>query len=505
MDTATNSNELVPEDFAVLMSHAQNCVLIHDAETKDILWANPAACTMLEFSLEEIKPLKAPDMSSPAREYSRALGRAWLQRAVDEGPSWMEWRYRSKSGREFPTEALAVRVELRRGPAVMVQFRDIEKEQAVARSLHRTEQYFHALARHTSAGAVVVDEAGVVEYVSDTALAQFREERQKLLGARITDLSDITNAAGQPGWASAIDAARPVAPVRLEVRASEEPIWLGGSIDHLQVDGDDLYLLTLHDITDRVINDLEQDRRVEYENYLSRYNAMGDMAMAIAHELGQPLAAATNFLAGARLRTPAASGLAPDGAFALDNARRQIDRASKIVKALREFVGHLEHVEMLVDLNAVVDESMYFIRLRAKSAGVRVHESWSEEPIPVRCERVLTGQVVMNLCFNAVDEMAGWPEEEREIFVSTSLEKDLGRFAVEDRGKGLRHLDAHQLFDQPFTSKEHGSGIGLALSHRIITRQHGELSAWSGEPRGAVFSFTLPLAEGDEDPADSPP
>jgi hypothetical protein len=64
---------------------------------------------------------------------------------------------------------------------------------------------------------------------------------------------------------------------------------------------------------------------------------------------------------------------------------------------------------------------------------------------------------------------------------------------VEDLGQGLQLLAGQSAFDQPFTSKEHGSGIGLALSHRIITRQHGQLFAWSRDPRGAAFSFTLPL------------
>jgi signal transduction histidine kinase len=99
----------------------------------------------------------------------------------------------------------------------------------------------------------------------------------------------------------------------------------------------------------------------------------------------------------------------------------------------------------------------------------------------------------MNLCFNAVDEMTRWPEEEREILISTSVDDDDGWFTVEDRGQGLQRLAGPSVFDQPFTSKEHGSGIGLALSHRIITRQHGQLFAWSREPGGAVFSFTLPL------------
>lgn len=492
---------LAPQDFAIMMAACHVCVLLHDAETKDIMWANPAARRMLEFTLEEIRPLKAPDMSSQAREYNRAIGRAWLQRANERGSSWIEWHYRSKSGRTIPTEAVATRIELSRGPAVMVQFRDIEHEQSIEKSLHRTEEYFHALARFTSAGAVALTEDGVIEYVSDNALQQFRVAREQMVGRHISDFCAVNDARGRTVWRTAIQLAYPVNSVQLQLdNAKFGRIWLGGSLDRVCGQGGDVLLLTLHDITDRVANGIAQGREMEYENYLSRYNAMGDMAMAIAHELGQPLAAASNFLAGARVRGAGTTEeekrpRTDTASYALDGARKQVDRASKIVTALREFVGHLEQVEMLVDLNDVVADCMYFIRLRARNSGVRVHESFNDMPIPVRCERVLTGQVVMNLCFNAVDEMARWPEHERDIYVSVAAEPDRGRFAVEDRGQGLGHLEGTNVFDQLFTEKEQGSGIGLALSNRIIARQHGQLFGWSCEPRGAIFSFTLPLAE----------
>lgn len=492
-------SNLLPHDFVALLSASHICVLIHEAVSKDILWANPAACRMLEFSLEEIRPLKANHMSSQAKAYNRTLGRAWLQRAVDEGSSWIEWHYRSKSGRVIPTEAVATLVQLTRGPVVMVQFRDIEHEQSLERSLQRTEEYFHALARHTSAGAVALTEDGVIEYASQNALLQFRLEADDVIGHRIGELCLVTNTYGERGWEAAMASARPVSSVRMRI---EHPalgdIWLGGSLDRLPGDDEDILLLTMHDITDRVVRDIAASRAVEYENYLSRYNAMGDMAMAIAHELGQPLAAASNFLAGVRMR--AGSGSEVDQP--LEAAQRQIDRASAIVGALREFVGHLEQVQALVDLNDVVRDSLHFIRIRAQESGVDLIEDLTQETIPVHCERVLTGQVVMNLCFNAIDEMRRWPTERRWVRVSTSRESGHGWVGVEDQGEGLADLGDERIFRQPFTSKEHGSGIGLALSYRIVTRQHGQMFARSREPQGSVFSFSLPLADDPDLTAD---
>ncbi|MBX4426081.1 PAS domain-containing sensor histidine kinase, partial [Mycobacterium tuberculosis] len=87
--------------------------------------------------------------------------------------------------------------------------------------------------------------------------------------------------------------------------------------------------------------------------------AMGDMAMAIAHELGQPLAAAGNYIAGIRSHLPGGEQLDRRVGIGLDAARKQIDRAATIVATLRAFVGHLEQVDQVADLNDVVTECLY--------------------------------------------------------------------------------------------------------------------------------------------------
>ncbi|WP_431917309.1 PAS domain-containing sensor histidine kinase [Nonomuraea jabiensis] len=479
--------ELVAADFVAMMNASRMCVLIHDAATKDILWANPAACELLEFGLSEIRPLKADHMSSSAQQYDRVIGRAWLQDAVEKGASRIEWHYRSKSGRVIPTDALAVRVELAQGPAVMVQFRDIEREQRVERELRLTTSYVDALAHYTSTLALMLDETGTIRFATDTALSAIgapAEGAMRLLTAFARLRLDGRDAS----WADVLARATPVTPVQLEAsRPDGGRVWLEGSLERLREEDATALLMILHDVSDRVQDQVRRARELHRENYLARYNAMGDMAMAIAHELGQPLAAAANFLAGVHTRAarlPEAGGLAQGVASAVS----QIERAAAIVSSVRAFVGHLEQVEQVADLNDVVEECLYFVRLRAAPLGVEVRARLSPEPVLVRCERVLTGQVVLNLCFNAVDEMGQAPAASRRIDVATAPD---GTFTVDDRGRGL----PRDPFAESFTSKEHGSGIGLALSHRIITRQHGTIWAAKREEGGSRFGFTLPLAE----------
>ncbi|TNM37489.1 PAS domain S-box protein [Nocardioides albidus] len=507
--------ELVSEDFVAMVNATRLCILIHDAGTKNILWANPAACRLLEFSVSELRPLKANHMSSSAQQYDRVIGRAWLQEAVERGTSRIEWHYRSKSGRVIPTDAIAIRVDLMQGPAVMVQFRDIEKEQQIERELRIATSYVDALARHTKTVAFMLDGAGAIRFATDTALAHIGidADDDQPVGRPLVAYGRLRIEGRAATWAEVAQRTAPVLAVQLEVHSNgDQPIWLEGSVERLSdqsANGPDTeekvesYLMILHDVSARVRGEAARELDLRHENYLARYNAMGDMAMAIAHELGQPLSAAGNFLAGvlARARSLTASGQLPDLTatqlgYGVESAVTQIERASTIVSTLRAFVGHLEHVEQVVDLNDIVTECLYFIRLRAGDPGVEVEVRLSAEPVPVRCERVLTGQVVMNLCFNAIDEMAQCDPERRRIVLATA--RDLpgsGVFTVDDAGRGLRH----DPFAVSFTSKAHGSGIGLALSHRIITRQHGRIWAERRDEGGSRFAFALPLVATPDD------
>jgi len=479
-------------DFVTMMNAVRTCVIVHDADTLNILWANPAACELLEFGLDEIRPLKSTHMSSPAEEYGRESARAWLHVAADTGTNRIEWHYRSKSGRVIPTDAVATRIELAQGPVVMVQFHDIERSQQVERELRLTSAYVTALARHTGTLAIMLDREGTIRLITDSLarrLSRDHDAALDLLSQQATLRID-----GQPAsWSGAARHPEAIVSVQLHIPTPDGVLWLEGSLERL-ADEDEGILLLVHDATGRVESEIRRDRERHQENYLARYNAMGDMAMAIAHELGQPLAAAGNFLAGLRTHVeslptdPDAAQVRRQLAYGIDSSVAQIERASSIVSAVRRFVGHLEQVEQRVDLNAIVEECLYFVRLRALPAWVQVDVHLEPEPVWVTCEPVLTGQVVMNLCFNAIEEMLQCPRGTRRISVTTTRGDGTGTFAVDDHGRGL----PRDPFEGTFTSKAEGSGIGLALSYRIITRQHGDIWAERRPEGGSRFAFTLP-------------
>lgn len=483
-------------DYQQLIQSLPNCILLHDARTKNILWANQAACDMLDFTLEELKPLKAPDMSSPDHRYRRSVGVQWLQSAVDEGVSGTEWMYRTKRGRNILTEAIATRVELESGTAIMVQFRNIEKEELLKTDLQKSKRRLDAFLQHMAEGILVLDEDTGISFASESAASHLGRSVDELLGSRFTDLCTVESSAALERTVANELTDGVSRGVRLQLERPEGDLrWYGASCQHIELEADLTgTLLLFHDMTDQIEAEEEHRRDVEHLNYLGRFNAMGDMAMAIAHELGQPLAAATNFVDGVSRRLKKPELDTTDLVYGLDNARMQIDRASQIIKSLREYVVQLEQSEQVVDLNEILDDCFYFIRLRAEQHETELQLVKSDEPIWIRCEKVLTGQVILNLCHNAIDEMSEWPQKERHVTISTHATKDTGVFRVADRGKGLAHIPNGRVFDGAFTSKSTGSGIGLALSHRIITRQHGTIHAEENRSSGSTFTFELPLA-----------
>ena len=124
-------------DFHLLLDALNQCVLLHDAQTKAIVWANRAACVALGFSLEELLPLRAHHMTREDARYRREIAVRAMERSIAHGPQAYEWCYRSRDGVDMLSEAIATYVPLQERAVVMVQFRDISEEEAMRRKLRQ--------------------------------------------------------------------------------------------------------------------------------------------------------------------------------------------------------------------------------------------------------------------------------------------------------------------------------------------------------------------------------
>ncbi|WP_460126363.1 ATP-binding protein [Pseudomonas sp. S2_C03] len=483
-------------DFFTLIEAMPLCIILHDAHSKEILWANTAALDALGFTLEELTPLKAPDMTRNAPKYRRSVGLRWLEGAARTGQRAIEWCYRSKQGVEILSEAVATLVHLEGRDVLMVQFRDISKEDKVKRDLKRFESRLKAFMQDLAEGVAVLGPQGEIRFISDSGALLLHGEGHALTGENFLSWCDDDSRQRLLQQLASETPEHAPFSVHYHVQRRDGAWrWHQATCRFIEIE-DDLvgHLLLFRDVTEQVRT--EEARRLSEQKleYLARYNAMGEMAVAIAHELSQPLAATRNFIEGAVIRLGKEPSTDPGVTWGLQNAVRQVEHASVIIKSVRDYVVKLEQSEELIDLNELLRETRYFISLRADPSQVRVEIIPNPTPLRVSCEKVLIGQVILNLAFNAIEEMSDLPVERRVLRIQASSEDGMALLRIEDRGRGIQAEAQEKLFDGFFSSKVSGNGIGLALCKNIIGRHRGDIWAQNLEPCGAVFSFTLPIA-----------
>lgn len=490
-------------DFEQMAVHTATGILIHEAVSKNILWANPAACRMFGFTLEELRPLKAHHMSGHEQKYRRATGVAWLEEAVVRGDSNRQWMYRRRDGQEFLTEAVATRIELDDGPAVMVQFRGIDEEVEVRAELQRATGYLQRIMAYASAGVVLLDDENRIVDTSPFAAQLFGAPKDQILGRRLDEIVTVQPPLDDPLVAASLEERSGPTELRLRPRHEGAPVWLSGQVENVAHDGIESRVLAVRDITSKVELELEAARRDAELQRLSRQDAMGDMAMTIAHELGQPLAATNNFLRGAVARMDAPGSHDKALRYGIDNAMQQLTRASAIVASVKRYVQRTESPATRIDLNDVARESLYFADLTAADNGVIIDQVLCQDALPIMGEQVLLGQVILNLAINAIEEVAPLSADRRRIVVHTYVEDGHACCTVVDEGRGL-NPDLDGAATSGFLRKSDGAGIGLMLCERILERHGGELDISPNRPlghdhapRGTRVGVRIPMVRDD--------
>jgi signal transduction histidine kinase len=237
----------------------------------------------------------------------------------------------------------------------------------------------------------------------------------------------------------------------------------------------------------------EEARVRELERQLfhaERLSTVGRLAAGIAHEINNPLEGMSNYLTLAR--ESLARGDVDAGQRHVGAVKQGLDRAAGMVRLVLAHADPAAAPRTPVDLNAVLRETEEFVRSRKEFSHVAFTLDLGEGPLLVHGNRVMLGQVAMNLIVNA----CGVQPEKGEVHVRSRREK--GRVVAEfaDRGPGIAEADRVRVFE-PFFSTRDSTGLGLSICHTIVRQHDGELDVRPREGGGSVFRMTLPaLPEG---------
>ena len=226
--------------------------------------------------------------------------------------------------------------------------------------------------------------------------------------------------------------------------------------------------------------------------HVSRVTTMGELTVSLAHEVNQPITAA---LTNANTCMLWLDGDRPNIEEARAAAMRIVQdgtRASDIISRIRLLFKKGTPERSPVDVNDLIREMIVLLRGEAARYGIAVRTELAANLAAVTGDRVQLQQVLLNLIVNGIDAMKEI-DRTRELTISSRPGSAHVQVSVSDTGVGLPARQPDQIFTAFFTTKAHGTGMGLSISRSIVESHGGRLWAEGNPSHGATFHVTLPV------------
>lgn len=350
-----------------------------------------------------------------------------------------------------------------------------------------------------SDGVIVVDTAGILIDLNPAAEHLLAVGASQVVGSPLECLAD-----GRPGnaWLAELahaTLAKGVARRHTEGRLRARGRDVSVSASCAPVHGEDGVrhgaVVVLHDLT------LEQSlgsttRRVE------QLASLGTLALGLAHEIRNPL---SGIKGAAQLLRAALSD--PADVQATEVIIREVERLDGLLEQLRG-LGTPTRLQLVpLNIHRVLNDVLSLQRQAPEWGSIVLRKEFDPSLPPISGDPAQLTQVLLNLVKNAVESLGG----RGTLTVTTRMEtnyrvqsrtqrRQFLSVIVADDGPGVPEDVQSQLFSPFFTTKSRGTGLGLAVCHRIVT-EHGGTIAHEPQPGGgARFRVTLPVSEDDVDP-----
>ncbi len=242
-------------------------------------------------------------------------------------------------------------------------------------------------------------------------------------------------------------------------------------------------LVTLHD--------LESAEAIESELELSRrMAAIGRLTSGVGHEVKNPINAIVVHLELLKAKLGEASGPAVRHLEVIDT---EIHRLDRVVQMLVDFSRPVELDLRELDLRSVIGDVLSLATEELSTRNVTLVSHMPSSPLVANVDADLLKQAVLNVILNGAQAMPGGGKLE----IRLEEDRKTGLLRIADQGPGIPDEIREKIFDLYFTTKTEGSGIGLAMTYRILQLHHGSIEVQSTSGRGTEFQLRIPLTATD--------
>lgn len=223
----------------------------------------------------------------------------------------------------------------------------------------------------------------------------------------------------------------------------------------------------------------------------TRLITMGNMISEISHDLRKPLTGIRGMLQILKQRWPE---IAKDSEI-IEMVDGEIHRMNELVRELVDFSNPNKYEMTRVDLRDSIAKAADLVDQELRQKNIQFEATYEDLNWEILVNKNQVMEVFLNLFMNAIDAMSSGGKLKVEGLIEQPEHKSEPYLAVRiiDDGEGITKENLHRIFDRYYTSKETGTGLGLAVVERIISAHNGTLHVTSERGKGTIFTIYFPL------------
>jgi PAS domain S-box-containing protein len=498
---AEDARRASEEQYRAIFNAAADALVLRDARFR-IVDVNAAYEAMSGMRRDEVLGLE--DLTITRNASVAVARRALHEDAIAGRPIFFEAAGRRPDGTPFVLEVRGVPTTYRGEPHVLYMGRDVTEAKLAERALRASEEQYHSIFNATTDSLVLRDAEFAIVDVNPAYEAMSGRTRAEVLGSREVTMSDPEMAARIKALHARSLAGEPVSWEAAARRKSGEPFFIevrGVPIRHR---GQPHVLYVGRDITERKRAEAARGELEAQLRQAQKMEALGQLTGGIAHDFNNILQGILGNLVLAEEHQEALAD-ARLGRY-LERAHSAAQRARDLIQQMLTFSRGRSGERGPVAPGALLKDATRLLR-PTLPATIELGIELADEAPAALLDAVQFEQVLLNLCINARDAMAGAGSIalgaraaalRGEVCASCRQRIDGGylELSVGDSGPGIAPEVRERMFDPFFSTKEvgKGSGMGLAMVHGIVHQHGGHVLVESAPGGGARFRILLPPA-----------
>ncbi len=468
---------LSEERFHAIFNSVNDAILIRDPDTGVILDVNQRTFELYGYTREEIIQSQVMNLTSTEPPFASKNFMNRLKRAVWGLPQLFQWRARHKDGHYFWVEVNLRRATIGDKEQIISTVRDVSKRQQMEESLRLSEESLSKVFNTSPIiMAITTLEEGRFIRVNNAFCDTWGYSHQEIVKYSSLDIRFWVDLADRYLVKEKIKNKQSITQMEIgfRVKGGEQRLGLY-SAESLEINGEPCILSVLTDITDFRQMETEMTR-------LDRLNLVGEMAASIAHEIRNPMTTVRGYLQ--MLRENKHYGPEIER---FDLMIEELDRANSIIT---EFLSLAK--DKLVDiqpnnLNVIISKLLPLILANALSKEQDIKLDLQDVP-----DLLLDKKEIRQLIFNLVNNGFEAMPLPGVIIIKTFIEGEKVVLAIQDQGEGIDLELINKLGTPFFTTKEQGTGLGLAVCYRIAARHDAKIEIETSST-GSTFYVKFPV------------